>query len=141
MLGLCSLANGRTGCATGDRMSIRVVLDMNLSPDWVDVLSNAGWSSIHWSAIGSPNATDREIMNWAYTNGYVVFTHDLDFGTMLALTHASGPSVLQVRGQNVLPDHMACLVVAALSQHKADLAAGALVVVDESKSRVRVLPI
>jgi predicted nuclease of predicted toxin-antitoxin system len=70
-----------------------------------------------------------------------VFTHDLDFGTMLALTHAAGPNVLQVRGQDVLPDHMAPLVVAALRQHEADLAAGAIVVVDERKSRVRVLPL
>ena len=122
-------------------MSIQILIDMNLSPDWVNELSKQGWASVHWSAIGDPRATDREIMNWARANGHVVFTHDLDFAAMLALTHASGPSVLQVRGQNVLPDHMAPFVVAALRQHETDLAAGALVVVDESKSRVRVLPI
>jgi hypothetical protein len=33
------------------------------------------------------------------------------------------------------------VVIAALRQHDADLASGALVVVDESKCRVRVLPI
>jgi len=37
---------------------------------------------------------------------------------MLALTHASGPSVIQIRGQNVLPNHMASIVVAALTQHE-----------------------
>ena len=42
-------------------------------------------------------------MAWALANGYVVFTHDLDFGTMLALTHATGPSVLQVRGKTCCP--------------------------------------
>ena len=122
-------------------MSIAILIDMNLSPDWVAELSQHGWSSVHWSTIGNPRATDREIMAWARENDHVVFTHDMDFGTMLALTHASGPSVIQVRGQNVLPNHMAPTVVAALTQHETDLAAGALVVVDESKSRVRVLPI
>jgi len=122
-------------------MSIQIVIDMNLSPDWVHELSKHGWASVHWSAIADPRATDREIMDWARSNGYVVFTHDLDFGTMLALTHASGPSVIQVRGQDVLPDHMTPTIVAALNQHETDLAAGALVVVDESKSRVRILPI
>jgi hypothetical protein len=39
-----------------------------------------------------------------------------------------------------LPDHLAKLVVAALAQHDADLAGGAIVVVDEGKCRVRVLP-
>ncbi len=48
-----------------------------------------------------------------------------------------------IRGlrQNVLPDHMAVVLVAALTQHEKDLESGALVDVDESKSRVRVLPI
>ncbi len=122
-------------------MSMQILIDMNLSPDWVAELAKHSWSATHWTAVGDPRATDREIMDWARSNGFVVFTHDLDFGTMLALTHASGPSVIQVRGQNVLPDHMVSIVVAALKQHAADLVAGALVVVDESQSRVRVLPI
>ncbi len=122
-------------------MSIQILIDMNLSPDWVDELAKDGFASVHWSTIGDASATDREIMDWARSNGYVVFTHDLDFGTMLALTHASGPRLIQVRGQDVLPDRMAATVVAALRQHEADLNAGALVVVNRAKSRVRVLPI
>ena len=122
-------------------MSVKVLIDMNLSPDWVPLLANAGWSAIHWSAVGDPRATDRTIMDWAVANGYIVFTHDLGFGTALALTHQTGPSVLQVRAQNVLPDHMGTLVIAALRQYDADLASGALVVVDESRCRARILPI
>ncbi len=122
-------------------MSVKVLIDMNLSPDWVPVLQRHGWSAVHWSTVGDPRATDRTIMDWAVANGYIVFTHDLDFGTALALTHATGPSVFQVRGDNVLPDHLEAVVVAALRQHDADLASGALVVVDESKCRVRVLPV
>ena len=80
-------------------------------------------------------------MDWAAARHYVVFTHDLDFGAMLALTHDIGPSVLQVRAGNVLPDHLESAVIAALNQHEADLASGALVVVDANRSRVRVLPI
>ncbi len=122
-------------------MSIRIVIDMNLSPDWADELARHGWPAVHWSIIGDPTAPDHEIMDWARSNNHVVFTHDLDFGTMLALTHAAGPSVIQVRGQDVLPDHMAPIVVAAIRLYEPDLDAGALVVVDEAKSRVRILPI
>ncbi len=50
-------------------------------------------------------------MQWAIANGYVVFTHDLDFGTMLALSGADGPSVLQVRCLNVLPEAIGTLVL------------------------------
>ena len=114
---------------------------MNLSPDWVPLLQPHGWQAIHWSSVGDPRATDRAIMDWALANGYIVFTHDLDFGTLLALTHATGPSVLQLRGEDILPNHLEGIVIAALAQHSEDLAAGALVVVDLSKNRVRILPI
>ena len=118
-----------------------LLLDMNLSPDWAPVLQEHGWEAIHWSDIGDPRASDRDIMDWAAAHQYVVFTHDLDFGAMLALSHESGPSVFQIRAGNVLPDALEGPVIAALDQHEADLSAGALVVVDESRSRVRVLPI
>jgi predicted nuclease of predicted toxin-antitoxin system len=120
---------------------VRLVFNMNLSVDWVAELARHGWSAVHWSTVGDPCADDSVVMGWALANGYVVFTHDLDFGTMLALTHATGPSVLQVRGQNVLPEDIAPIVIAALRQHDAALAAGALVVVDVKKSRVRILPL
>src|SRR5258707_11028650 len=115
-------------------MSIKILVDMNLTPDWVAVLARHGWSAVHWSTQGDPRATDRTIMDWAVANGYVVFTHDLDFGTLLALTHETGPSVIQVRTQDVLPAHLEPLLIAALRQHESDLAAGALLVVDEAKS-------
>lgn len=122
-------------------MSLSIVIDMNLSPDWVPLLAARGWPAIHWSSAGDPRAPDRAIMDWASAGGYIVFTHDLDFGAMLALTRSGGPSVLQVRGRDVLPGAMGRLVVAALIQFEAQLAAGALVVVDESRSRVRLLPL
>ncbi len=42
-------------------------------------------------------------MAWALARNYAVFTHDLDFGTMLPLSQAEEPSVLQVMCLNVLP--------------------------------------
>ena len=63
-------------------------------------------------------------MAWALSVGRVVFTHDLDFGTALALTHAGGPSVIQVRSQRVLPEHIGSLVLAALKQYEANCRRG-----------------
>ena len=122
-------------------MRLQFLVDMNLSPQWVPVLQRHGWKAVHWSSIGDPWASDEAIMDWARENQHVVFTHDLDFGTMLALTHEAGPSVLQVRTEDTLPDYLEATVIAALNQHESDLFAGALVVVEESRSRVRVLPI
>ena len=122
-------------------MSLRIVVDMNLSVEWLPLLEQAGWTAVHWSTIGDPRADDAAIMAWASAHGYALFTHDLDFGTALALTHADGPSVIQVRTQRVLPEHIGPLVLAALRQYESELSAGALVVVEPAKSRVRVLPL
>ena len=51
-------------------------------------------------------------MEWAAKHEYVVLTHDLDFSAMLALSHAAGPSVLQVRAGDILPDHLEDSVIA-----------------------------
>jgi predicted nuclease of predicted toxin-antitoxin system len=122
-------------------MSLRLVVDMNLSVEWIGELAQHGWSAVHRTTVGDPRAEDSTILAWALANGCIVFTHDLDFGTTLALTHARGPSVLQVRGQNVLPEHMGPIVLAALRGHEAALIVGALVVVEERKSRVRIPPL
>lgn len=122
-------------------MTLNILLDMNLSPRWVARLEAHGWNAVHWSSVGDPTARDIDIMAWARANQHVVFTHDLDFGTMLALSHEAGPSVLQVRAENILPEKVEGLVIAALTQHEADLIAGALIVIEQSRSRVRLLPI
>jgi predicted nuclease of predicted toxin-antitoxin system len=80
---------------------MKLLVDMNLPPCWTETLRQSGWDAVHWQEIGNLRATDSEIMAWAKQNGYVVFTHDLDFGTLLTLTQAEGPSVVQVRTQDV----------------------------------------
>ncbi len=76
---------------------MKILVDMNLSPGWVSVLEEAGHTASHWSNIGLLNAPDREVLSWAKANGYLLFTHDLDFGAILAATEAEGPSVIQIR--------------------------------------------
>ncbi len=114
---------------------------MNLSPDWVAVLKSAGWEATHWSTVGDPRAEDEEIMAWSRTQRYVVFTHDLDFGTLLALTRAGSPSVIQVRTQDVTPLAIGTLVTKALRQFEGVLEEGALIVLDEARARARILPL
>jgi len=120
---------------------MKILIDMNLSPQWVKELARHGWQAQHWTAVGLPTATDESIMEWARANGYVVFTLDLDFGSLLALTHADGPSVIQVRAQDVMPQRLGALFANVLRQYESFLERGALVIVDEAKSRVRLLPL
>ena len=120
---------------------MKLLLDMNLSPTWVRFLEENGFEAVHWSTTGAPTATDAVIMAWARERGFVVVTHDLDFSALLASTEALGPSVIQVRTQDVLPDAVGADVVRVLREHRAALDEGAIVSIDELASRVRVLPI
>ena len=97
--------------------------------------------SVHWSRIGDPRAEDSEIIEYARNNSYIVFTHDLDFGAILALTGASGPSVIQVRTQDILPSYLSARLIQVLDEAKEFLESGALIVVDEGRSRIRILPL
>lgn len=122
-------------------MKLRILIDMNLSPEWTEVLRSFGWEAAHWREVGDPRAPDSQIMAWAATEGYIVFTHDLDFGSLLAATNAAGPSVIQVRIQDVLPNFVGDAVNAALRQFAEELLQGAVVTIDEQKVRARVLPL
>lgn len=119
---------------------MKILIDMNLSPDWVEVFEQQGWQSFHWSKVGDPRAPDIIIMDWARKNGYIVFTHDLDFGIILATTGISGPSVIQVRTEDVMPQTLGNRLVQIIKQYESMLKSGALITVDDRKSRVRVLP-
>jgi len=35
---------------------MKLLLDMNLSPRWVDLLCAAGFEAAHWAALGEPGA-------------------------------------------------------------------------------------
>jgi predicted nuclease of predicted toxin-antitoxin system len=120
---------------------MKILIDMNLSPDWCQALSQSGIEAIHWSDIGEPTAPDKILMEWAKSNGYIVFTHDLDFGSILAATQADAPSVIQVRVQDTFPEGLVDTVVAVLKQFESQLLGGALITIDKNKSRVRILPI
>ncbi len=119
---------------------MKVLIDMNLSMKWVPVFEQYGWCAVHWRNIGEPHASDSAIMAWARENGYVVFTQDLDFGTLLATTYVQKPSVIQVRIQNALPENLGPWLVGILQQHQASLESGALLTVTEDRTRVRILP-
>lgn len=120
---------------------MRLLVDMNLSPRWVGVLNEGGIEATHWSTLGAHNATDLEIMAYAAKHDYVVLTHDLDFGAILAATQGAGPSVVQVRAELPNSDAVGLQVVGAVKQMASELQAGALLTIDTNRKRLRLLPL
>jgi len=120
---------------------MKLLVDMNLSPRWVPLLTEGGFDATHWPSPGQATASDAEIMTFARVNGYVVLTRDLDFGAILATTRGDKPSVVQIRSRDVSPDAIGGPVVDALRQMAGELDAGALLTVDPNRTRLRILPL
>ena len=120
---------------------MKLLVDMNLSPQWIPLLTEAGWEAVHWSAIGKNNAPDSEIMAYAAEHDYVVLTHDLDFSAILAATKGHKPSVVQIRTEDVSARAVGQTVIAALHRTQAELEAGALLTIGSGRVRLRMLPV
>ena len=120
---------------------MKILIDMNLSPDWCREFERSGWDSQHWSDVGDPSAPDTELMAWARSADYIVFTHDLDFGALLAATGAIGPSVVQMRCEDTRPTTMGDTVIAAMRTHAEELDSGAVMTVDPRRMRITLLPL
>lgn len=114
---------------------------MNLAPRWALYLAEAGFTADHWTSLGAPDASDHEIMAHATTQSAVVLTHDLDFGAILAASGASGPSVVQIRADDVSPEAIGTDLVRALNQLKDELTQGALVTFEPARARISLLPL
>jgi predicted nuclease of predicted toxin-antitoxin system len=48
---------------------MKILIDMNLSPLWVQFLVAHGVETSHWSTIGEASAPDSEILDYAASNG------------------------------------------------------------------------
>ena len=120
---------------------MRLLIDMNLSRSWVPFLAAADLEAVHWADIGPVAALDPVIMEYARQHGMTVMTKDLDFGELLALNSSVGPSVIQLRGGDPMPQVSGDLVLSAINSFRSQIGQGALVTVRLQSARVRILPI
>ena len=95
---------------------MKLLVDMNLSPSWVERLARHGFEAVHWSTIGAATAPDVEILTWANEHEFVLITNDLDFSAILAAGAVDGPSVVQIRTQDLLSDAAVSIVARALKR-------------------------
>jgi predicted nuclease of predicted toxin-antitoxin system len=85
-------------------------------------------------------AADRETER-ARVDDAIVLTFDLDFGDVLAMAVLEKPSVIIFRLTDERPESVNPRLATVLEERSADLESGALVLVEDSRYRVRKLPI
>ena len=121
--------------------SIALLLDVNLPPSLVDHLRRRGISADHAHDRTLGRASDEQIVEHARQRGDVVVTHDLDFSRILAESGSRTPSVIIMRLRQPTLTSLASMIEVALQRAATDLAAGAIVVVEDAAIRVRPLPV
>lgn len=120
---------------------MRFLADMGVSISTVATLLEAGHDSIHLRHEGLQKMKDPDIMAKARSENRVVLTFDLDFGDLLAASGDKLPSVIIFRLRNQTPNAVQPKLLEILTDCEADLNAGAVIVVEEFRYRVRRLPI
>jgi predicted nuclease of predicted toxin-antitoxin system len=120
---------------------MRFLADQNVSRKVVDRLREAGLDVARVGDVLHPRATDLEVLAEAQREAAVLLSHDQDFSTLLAASGSKQPSLINLRVTYVDADRLARVLVRVVASTGEDLAAGAVVTVDDSRVRIRRLPI
>jgi predicted nuclease of predicted toxin-antitoxin system len=121
---------------------MRLLLDNNLSPKLAGPLIAHGYDVVHVRDRGLQRASDAEVLTAARDDGRVLVSADTDFGTLLARSGDTAPSVVLIRrSRGRRTEDLARLIADNLGTVTADLNAGAIVVLTDADMRIRRLPI
>lgn len=120
---------------------MKFLADQNVSKKVVEKLREAGFDVDRVEDLLHCRATDTEILAEAEKNQAVIISHDQDFSTLLAASGSTRPSLVNLRVSFVEVDRLSQLIAAILVATEDDLDAGAVVTVDDTRVRIRRLPI
>jgi predicted nuclease of predicted toxin-antitoxin system len=120
---------------------MRFLADAGISPKTVEFLKQLGHEATHVRTLGMQRAPDAQVIALARTDGSVVLSFDLDFGDLLALGVTNKPSVILFRLADERAESVNRRLSAVLNEQVTELESGALILVQDTRYRVRKLPI
>lgn len=120
---------------------MRFLADMGVDVRIVRWLRERGHDATHLRDQGLQRLSNGEIITKAVSENRVVLTFDLDFGEIVALSRTIGTSIITFRLYNTRTSHVIDRLSAVLTESESELEQGVLITVEESRHRIRQLPI
>jgi predicted nuclease of predicted toxin-antitoxin system len=120
---------------------MKLLADVNISPRVVAALRAEGFDAIRVTDVMPATSSDEDILARATQLGAILVSRDQDFSGLLARTGAAGPSHINLRVTFVDAERLAKSIAAVMRSLADDLAAGAIVTVDDTRVRVHRLPV
>jgi predicted nuclease of predicted toxin-antitoxin system len=103
----------------------------------VEWLRVEGHDVVHLREENLHTLPDPKIFEKAISDRRVLLTFDLDFGEVVGLSGTRSPGVVIFRLRNTTTPHVIARLRNVLEQSSKDLGDGAIVVVEETRHRVR----
>jgi predicted nuclease of predicted toxin-antitoxin system len=119
---------------------VKFLVDECLPPSMAGMLRAAGHDCVHAYELSLGGQPDEQIMALADRENRILISADTDFGELLANAPVLAPSVILLRRTDKRAGSLAAVVIANLEQVTEDLAAGALIVISDTRIRARRLP-
>ncbi len=120
---------------------MRFLADMGVDVRVVQWLRENGHDAIHLRDQGLHRLPNGEIFEKAIFEGRIVLTFDLDFGEIAATSKGRPVQVIVFRLRNTRTAHVIDRLAAVLAESTVALTRGAVISVEESRHRIRYLPI
>jgi len=115
--------------------------DVGVSTSTLRALREAGYDAVHLREQNLHRLPDDAILLKAIEEGRTVITFDLDFGDLLATGGGRLPSVIIFRLHNQTPPNVTKKLFDLLALETPRLEAGALIIVEDTRYRIRPLPV
>lgn len=117
------------------------LLDENISPSLCQAFEQLGHQAVHSKSVSLIGSPDDKVVEFALSNDFIIVTHDLDYGRIVALSGLAKPSVLTIRMQKLNMQLMRRMISENFNTISQLLGKGALVTIDETSLRYKILPL
>ena len=114
---------------------------MHVSPRTVGFLRALGHDVVRVNEVMPVTSTDEAIVLRALDDGRVVLTQDLRFSAILGRAPERAPSLISLRLSSSRIEFVNAILERVLPLVERDVAAGAIVMVEDSRIRTRRLPV